>query len=189
MGDKIIPIRPGKRRRPVWFDVEDRERLTVRLSIVFRGIWQSVQEIQKEYPPTGFGKKALQAATVAENAGGLFYYGEDFTKAIRRDTIGLVIKEIYIDNNAWIENLWYPVIVEFKGKLLWDTLTPDPRSKEKWNSRLLVCGKKWIDVSLGQDTVVRVTARLCDDILGQSFSEQALEKRFIGWRKRTREKR
>lgn len=71
----VIPVRPGKRRRPIWFDIEDRERLTVRLSIVFRGIWQSVQAIHKEYPPTRFGKKALQAATVAENAGGLFYYG------------------------------------------------------------------------------------------------------------------
>ena len=82
-----------------------------------------------------------------------------------------------------------PDSAEFKGKLLSDTLTPDPRSKEKWKKRLFVCGKEWRDVYLGQDTAVKVTVRLCEDILGQNFSEQAMEKRFINWRKRTREER
>ncbi|MHB1012309.1 MAG: hypothetical protein ACYC37_05320 [Desulfobacteria bacterium] len=72
MAEKVSLIRPGKRRRPVWFDIEDRERLIVRLRIVFKGLWQSVESIHKDYPPTGFAKKALQAAAAAEKAGGLF---------------------------------------------------------------------------------------------------------------------
>jgi len=189
MADRIIPFHAGKRRRPIWFDVEDRERLIVRLNVPFQGIWQAVQEIHKKHPPTGFGKKILQAAAMAEEAGALLYSRPDFKKSLAHDAIGTVIKEVWIDRNTWIENLWFPIVVEFNGKLLWDTLTPDPRSREKWKKRLLVCGKKWSDVDLGQDTIVKITVRLCEDILGQNFSEQAIEKRFINWRKRTREER
>ena len=189
MEGKVIPARIGRRRRPIWFDVEDRERVIVRLSIVFQGIWNSVQEIHKQYPPTGFGKKILRATATAEEAGGLLYMGPGFKKSLIHDAFGTVIKEMLVDRNAWIDNMWFPILAEFKGKLLWDTLTPEPRSKEKWKKRLLVCGKKWSDVDLGQDTIVKITVRLCEDKLGRNFSEQAIEKRFISWRKRTREER
>lgn len=188
MRNKVIPFRQGKRRRPVWFDVEDRERLNVRLSIPFRGIWNSVQSIHKDYPPTGFAKKALQATAAAEKAGGLFYFENDFMKSTKYDIFGMLVKELYIDNNAWIENLWYPVINAFKKKLLWDTLTPDGRSKEKWTKRLQVCGTTKDDIKLGQDVIVKVTQRLCEDILGTRYTEQALEKRYINKMKRTRER-
>src|SRR3970040_1139982 len=104
MEDRIIPIRSGKRRRPIWFDVEDREKVIVRLSNVFQGIWNSVQEIHKQYPPTGAGKMILRAAGTAEEAGGLLYMGPGFMKSLNRDAIGTVIKEMYIDRSAWIEN-------------------------------------------------------------------------------------
>lgn len=81
--------------------------------------------------PTGFGKKALQASAEAEKAGGLFHFKNDFMKSVKYDAFGVTIKEIYIDNNAWIENLWYPTLNEFKRKLLWDTLTPDCAVKRK----------------------------------------------------------
>ena len=189
MGGKIVPIRSGRRRRPIWFDVEDRERIIVHLTIVFQGFWQSVQEIHKQYPPTGYAKKILQAAAMADDTGGKLYSGPGFKKSISHDVFGTVIKEMYIDHNAWIDNMWFPVLAEFRGKLLWDTLTSEPRSKEKWKKRLFVCGKEWRDVELGQDTAVKITVRLCEDILGGKFSEQAIEKRFINWRKRTREER
>jgi len=28
----------------------------------------------------------------------------------------MVIKQMYIDNNAWIQNLWFPILAEFKGR-------------------------------------------------------------------------
>ncbi len=187
MEGKVSPVRSGKRRRPVWFDIEDRERLVVRLRVIFQGIWNAVQSVHKEFPPTGFGKKALQAATEAEKAGGLFYFKDNFMKSVKYDAFGVAIKEIYIDNNAWIENLWYPTIDEFKRKLLWDTLTPDARSKEKWTKRIQICGITRDDIKLGQDVIVKITQRLCEDILGIGYTEQALEKRYINKKKRTRE--
>ncbi len=189
MGDRINPIRSAKRRRPIWFDVEDRERLVARMTVIFHGYWRSVQELQKKYPATGFAKRVLQAAAMAEETGTRLLSGPGFNKTVMHDAFGTVIKLLYVDKNGWIDNLWFPTAAAFKGKLLWDTLTADPRSKEKWNKRLLVCGKKWSDVELGQDTIVRITAQLCEDILGRKFSEQAIEKRFINWRKRTREER
>ena len=189
MADKFLRIYPGKRRRPIWFDVEDRERVITRLSIIFQAYWESVQELHKQYPPTGFAKKILQASAMAEETGARLFSGPGFKKSFLHDAFGTVIKELYVDRNAWIDNMWFPTAVEFKGKLLWNTLTSEPRSKEKWEKRLLVCGKKWSDVNLGQDTIVKITVRLCEDILGQNFSEQAIEKRFVSWRKRTRESR
>ena len=126
---------------------------------------------------------------MAKGTGTRLISGPGFMNTVIHDAFGMVLKELYVDNNSWIDNLWFPTAIAFKGKLLRDTLTPDLRSKEKWNKKLLVCGKKWSDVELGQDTIVKITARLCEVILSQNFSEQALEKRFINWRKRTREER
>jgi hypothetical protein len=188
MDGKVIPIRSGRRRRPLWFDIEDRERLVVRLRIIFQGYWNALQSVHKEFPPTGFAKKALQAAAAAEKAGGSFYFANDFMKTAKYDVFGMVIEEVYIDNNAWLENLWFPTAIEFKQKLLWDTLTPDARSKEKWTKRLQVCGIAREDIKLGQDVIVKITQRLCEDILGVDYTEQALEKRYVNKIKRTREK-
>jgi len=179
MEGKVVPIRYGRRRRPIWFDVEDRERLIVRLSILCQGIWRSVQETHKKHPPTGIGKKALEAAAKAEEAGGLLYVRPGFMKFIRDDAMGMVIKQMYIDNNAWIENLWFPILAEFKGKMLWDTLTPDPRSKEKWRKRLLVCDKTVKDLELGRDVTVYLTERLLRETTNLRISGDALEKRLI----------
>lgn len=175
MGDKIVPIRSGKRRRPIWFDIEDRERLVVRMTIIFQGYWESVNGLHKKYPSTGFTKKVLKAAAMAKGTGTQLMSGPGFMNTAIHDVFGMLIKELYVDKNGWIDNLWVPTAVVFKGKLLWDTLTPDLRSKEKWKKRLQVCGKKWSDVELGQDTIVKITARLCEDILGQKFREQALD--------------
>jgi len=187
MDDRTGSITSGRRRRPIWFDVEDRERLIVRLNVLFQGIWRTVQKVHKDHPPTGFGKKILRAAAMAEETGVQLYSGPGFKESFVHDAFGTVIKEVWIDRNAWIENMWFPIVAEFKGKLLWDTLTPDPRSKEKWKKRLLVCDKTIKDLKLGRDVTVYITQRLCQEILNHYISSDALEKRLLKSSSRTRE--
>ena len=93
-GRQGTSVRPRKRRRPIWFDVEDRERVITRLSIIFKAYWESVQELHKQYPPTGFAKKILQASAMAEETGALLFSGPGFKKSLLHDAFATLIKEL-----------------------------------------------------------------------------------------------
>ena len=178
MEGKIVPIRSVRRRRPIWFDVEDRERLIAHFSPRCQAFWESVQAIHRKHPPTGFAKKILEAAALAEETGTFLYSGRDFKKSLIHDAYGMAIKEVCIDRNAWIENLWFPFLAAYDGKMLWEILTPDPRLKDKWKKRLLVCDKTIKDLKLGKDVMVYLTERLLRETTNLRISGDALEKRL-----------
>jgi hypothetical protein len=84
-------------------------------------------------------------------------------------------------NSATMRNwftAWFEVITNVSSARLRRILVPDEEASRKWQERLTTCNKRWCDLKVPEDTLIRITQEWLLETFDYGVRKDAIRQRY-----------